>query len=125
MPEWKKARAREFRKHPTVAERILWLSLRSHRLEGWKFRRQALIYGYIVDFYCHAASLVVEVDGPHHQTPEQAAVDRLRDRALQRYGFTVLHLDGDHVSRDPAWARRMILEATGDQRAPRSDLAHA
>ncbi|HCG30677.1 MAG TPA: restriction endonuclease, partial [Chloroflexi bacterium] len=59
-------RARELRQSMTPAEEWLWEALRGGRLDGLKFRRQQVIGGYIADFYCDAAGLVIEVDGPVH-----------------------------------------------------------
>ncbi len=59
--------ALENRRNMTAAEKILWSCLRANWLDGWHFRRQQIIAGYIVDFYCHSARLVVEVDGEIHQ----------------------------------------------------------
>jgi hypothetical protein len=58
--------ARTLRKHPTRAEESLWQRLRGSRFHGAKFRRQVPFDGYVVDFYCHAAKLVVEIDGKQH-----------------------------------------------------------
>ena len=52
----------------TPAEKILWQELRANKL-GVHFRRQQAIAGFIVDFYCHKAGLVVEVDGDIHDLP--------------------------------------------------------
>lgn len=49
-------RAKELRKNLTPEERILWQRLRANRLDGWHFRRQQIIDGFIVDFYCHKAA---------------------------------------------------------------------
>ena len=59
--------ARVLRQHPTRAEDMLWRSLRGSRFNGAKFRRQVPIDRYVVDFYCHAAKLVVELDGRQHE----------------------------------------------------------
>ncbi len=59
-------RARQLRREPTREEALLWERLRRNQLDGLHFRRQQIIDGFIVDFYCHAAGLVVEVDGPIH-----------------------------------------------------------
>ena len=56
-------RARQLRNHPTDAERCLWQALRLRNLEGFRFRRQVPLAGYVVDFLCPQARLVVEVDG--------------------------------------------------------------
>lgn len=59
-------RATELRKNMTEAERILWSALRRKQLSGKRFRRQHPIETFIVDFYCHEARLVIEVDGGIH-----------------------------------------------------------
>jgi very-short-patch-repair endonuclease len=90
-----KERAREFRKDATVAEKVLWQSLRDRRLEGRKFRRQHAIDRFIVDFYCRDASLVVELDGDvHAQLVER---DAERAEILMRAGLTVIRFTNDEV----------------------------
>lgn len=79
----------------TQAESILWQNLRGNRLGGWHFRRQQILYGFIVDFYCHAASLVVEVDGEIHESQRRA--DKERDAALAERGFTILRFSNHEV----------------------------
>jgi very-short-patch-repair endonuclease len=61
-----KMRAREFRRNPTPAEQLLWNFLRCRDLDGFKFRRQVVIGPFIVDFYCPAKQLVIEIDGLSH-----------------------------------------------------------
>ena len=95
VTEAKAQRAWEFRRHPTDAQRILWQSLRAGRLSGFHFRRQQVIDGFIVDFYCHAAGLVVEVDSPSHT--DQAEYDMERDRILSARGLHILRLANDEV----------------------------
>ena len=63
----KVARAEELRQDMTPTEKILWAQLRTNRLDGLHFRRQQVIAGFIVDFYCHAAGLAVELDGRSRQ----------------------------------------------------------
>jgi len=79
----------------TEAEQILWRCLRANRLGGWHFRRQQVIRGFIVDFYCHAAGLAVEVDGPIHES--HADEDRQRDQALGAAGVRVLRINNQEV----------------------------
>jgi very-short-patch-repair endonuclease len=59
--------ARNLRKQTTRAEDILWERLRGSRFHGAKFRRQVPLDRFVVDFYCHAAKLVVELDGKQHE----------------------------------------------------------
>jgi very-short-patch-repair endonuclease len=82
------ALAKEMRSNMTNAEKILWPNLRANRLAGWHFRRQQIVYEYIVDFYCHTASLIVEVDGEIHAS--QRSADQERDKSLTEKGFTIL-----------------------------------
>lgn len=91
----KAARAKEFRRNMTEAEQLLWQRLRANRLGGWHFRRQQVIGGFIVDFYCHSAGLAIELDGPVHEY--QADYDMERDRALQECGVRVLRIQNQEV----------------------------
>ena len=83
-------RAKEFRRHMTVPERILWRHLRTNTLPGLHFRRQQIIDGFIVDFYCHRAGLVVEVDGKVHEG--RTAYDAERDRVLAARGLRIIRI---------------------------------
>ena len=73
------------------AEGLLWQRLR-HRKLGAKFRRQVPIGPFIVDFYCHEARLVVEVDGEAHADESQAALDAARTEWLEDEGHRVLRV---------------------------------
>lgn len=75
--------------------------LRRHSLEGRKFRRQHSIGNFVVDFYCVAEKLAIEVDGAVHDTPEAVANDKVRDEALQQLGFKVLRIRNDEVFQHP------------------------
>ena len=80
--------ARNLRKAPTKEENLLWYNyLRKFPLQ---FRRQYIIGNYIVDFYCHKAKLVIELDGSQHYQPDSAAKDRIRTEYLQDQGLRVL-----------------------------------
>jgi very-short-patch-repair endonuclease len=57
---------RALRSQSSDAERQLWQRLRNRQVGGYKFRRQDSVGPYVVDFFCHDALLVVEVDGAHH-----------------------------------------------------------
>jgi very-short-patch-repair endonuclease len=96
--------ATELRHAPTFGEAALWHELRSAKL-GVTFRRQVPLRGSIVDFYASRARLIVEVDGGYHV--ERQAQDALRDRELERQGFSVVRLSEELVvkRRDEAVAR--------------------
>lgn len=88
-------RARELCKEMTPAEKALWQRLRNRQLGGLKFRRQHPIGHFIVDFYCAAHRLIVEVDGPIHT--QQAERDQLRTDELINLNCRVLRFTNDQV----------------------------
>ena len=81
----------------TPAEKILWEKLRANRL-GVHFRRQQVIAGFIVDFYCHKSALVVEVDGDIHDLQQEE--DVRREKALRELGLQIVRFRNDEVVRD-------------------------
>ena len=100
----------------TEAERHLWARIRDKQLRNLQFYRQKNIADYIVDFYCPAAKLILEVDGGQHYEAKGLEKDAARDEYLARLGFTVLrfsdsevfeNLDGvlekiwDHINKSP------------------------
>jgi len=91
----KKEKALQMRKEPTKAEAFLWALLRKRQLCEMKFRRQQIIAGFIVDFYCVDSNLVIEVDGDIHE--KQKAYDKARDRQLLDVGLKVLHFTNEDV----------------------------
>jgi very-short-patch-repair endonuclease len=101
--------AKELRRRMTEEEGMLWQALRTNRLHGMHFRRQQVIDGFIVDFYCHAASLVVEVDGLIHK--HQAACDAERDRVLSGRGLRILRVTNEETRRDLEAVLARIEEA--------------
>ena len=83
-----RSRARQLRKNPTDAERLLWQKLRLWQVDGCKFRRQQPLGPYIVDFVCLQKRLIVELDGGQHA--QQKDYDKGRDGWLVGQGFLVL-----------------------------------
>ena len=81
-------RAKELRRQPTTAEKILWEELRDRRLFGLKFRRQHPLGTYIADFYCPANRLIVEIDGDIHRF--QRENDQIRTNQLEEKGFKII-----------------------------------
>ncbi|WP_245574880.1 endonuclease domain-containing protein [Aequorivita capsosiphonis] len=82
-------KAKNLRLNMTIAEKILWEYLRNKQFQGHKFRRQHPIHIYIVDFYCHELSLIIEIDGEYHQKTAQINKDIERQVLLK---FQDLHL---------------------------------
>ena len=103
--------AREFRKHPTPSEDLLWQALRGRRLEGRRFRRQQPIGPFVVDFFCASERLIVEVDGPVHEAQQQA--DRERERLLESLGLRILRVQATQVERDLPGVLKMISALFG------------
>ncbi|MFM8425847.1 MAG: endonuclease domain-containing protein, partial [Chloroflexota bacterium] len=87
-------RAKELRREMTPAEKILWEELRANKL-GVHFRRQQVIQGFIVDFYCHKAGLVIEVDGDIHDLQKEE--DERREKVLSALGLRVVRFRNDEV----------------------------
>lgn len=88
--------ARENRKKATLAETILWESVRNNSL-GVKFLRQHVIGDYIVDFVSREGGLVIEVDGGYHAEPRQQEDDLYRESALEQMGFHVIRFSNEEI----------------------------
>ena len=82
--------ARALRSHMTDAENMLWSKLRRKQIKGRQFYRQKAIGRYIVDFYCPAASIVIELDGGQHYSDFGKEKDRVRDNTLMELGLRIL-----------------------------------
>ncbi|HWC91788.1 MAG TPA: DUF559 domain-containing protein [Pseudolabrys sp.] len=92
-------RARKMRQESTDAERKLWLMLRDRRLGGVKFRRQASVGRYIVDFICLRRKLIVEADGGQHS---ENLYDTARDQWLTREGYMVVRYSNFDILKNPS-----------------------
>jgi very-short-patch-repair endonuclease len=112
--------ARQFRKQPTLSEAVLWQALRGKKLDRVKFRRQQPIGPFVVDFYAPAHRLVVEVDGPIHETQREA--DQQRQELLERLGLRVLRLSADEVENRLTQALDKIRDTIREQHSPPSPL---
>jgi very-short-patch-repair endonuclease len=100
LPE-SRQKARSLRKSLTKGEVLLWLELRTLKINGLHFRKQAPIGPYIVDFVCHSAKLVVEVDGDLHETEAGKRHDANRDAYLRSLGYEVVRFDSPDVLANP------------------------
>ncbi len=79
----------------TNAESRLWYYLRSRRFQRWKFRRQHMLQGYIVDFVCPERKLVIELDGRQHA--DQQTYDNHCTQVLEKDGFKVIRFWNNDV----------------------------
>ena len=90
-------RAKELRRDMTPTEKILWQELRANKL-GVYFRRQQVIAGFIVDFYCHKVALVIEVDGDIHDLQQEE--DARREKVLSEMGLRIVRFRNEEVMKN-------------------------
>ncbi len=89
--------ARELRKNMTDAEKLFWSRTKRKQISGFQFYRQKIIEGYIVDFYCPTAKLVIEIDGGQHYSEKEQRNDEVRDQRLASLGLKVLRFSNLEV----------------------------
>ncbi|MEK9155103.1 MAG: endonuclease domain-containing protein [Patescibacteria group bacterium] len=109
-PQWSLDRRRQLRRDMTGPERILWNALRAGQI-GAKFRRQVGISGYIADFYCPKARLVIEVDGDSHFEEAARAYDAERDAFMAALGLRVLKITNEEVTKNIDGVLERITES--------------
>ena len=97
IPKDKKllSNARNLRRNMTKQERRLWYDFLRHY--PIKFYKQRIVDNYIVDFYCHQAKLVIELDGSQHFTDDGQRYDRLRTDIIEKYKLSVLRFTNKEV----------------------------
>ena len=103
--------ARKLRKDMSLPEVVLWDCLRAGRLAGLRFRRQHPVGPYVLDFYCPASHLAIEVDGAHHDLPGQMRHDLRRDRWLLERGIRVMRIAATDILDDYALEGVLLLLA--------------
>ena len=89
--------SRTLRTNLTDAEQVLWQHIRRKQIQGVQFYRQKPLLAFIVDFYCPAAKLVIELDGSQHYDEEHQKKDQARDDTLAGLGLQVLRFDNRQV----------------------------
>jgi very-short-patch-repair endonuclease len=104
-------KARRLRKRMTRHEVKLWLHLRELRKQGYHFRRQAPIDGFIVDFACYHPKLIIEIDGSQHARCTRNRRDASRDKHLAASGFGVLRFWNKDVDENLEGVLTLILHA--------------
>ena len=90
-----------------AAELILWSKLKSRQVCGRKFRRQFSVSPYVVDFYCPALKLAIEIDGDSHFQPGEQEKDRQRQEHIESFGIQFLRFRNNEVREN----LRGVLEA--------------
>ncbi|HZG42846.1 MAG TPA: endonuclease domain-containing protein [Longimicrobium sp.] len=109
--------SRRLRAEATAAEEILWQALRGDRLDGFRFRRQHAIGRFVLDFYCPARRIAVEIDGGVHDEPDQAERDEARTQALEAQGIAVFRLRNEQILSDLPRAVEQIRNAVSGRPA--------
>jgi very-short-patch-repair endonuclease len=121
----RRAAAKRLRANTTPHERILWRALKELPVEGSHFRRQAPIGPYVVDFFCPAAHLIIELDGGHHNDDETAARDRKRQLWLEQEGYRIIRFWNSEITSDlKAVLERIYFELHGSREAKVGPLKH-
>jgi len=108
--------AKRMRRFPTEAESILWETVRKKQL-GFRFRRQFVIYDYIVDFVCLPLKLIIEADGKYHFTEEKKAADSVRNDFLIGKGFSLLRFMNQEILANIEQVKYKIIEKMEELRS--------
>jgi len=104
-------RARKLRRESTPAEDKLWSVLRGRGIDGAKFRRQQRFGRFVADFVCHAARLIVEVDGDTHAGDDARRRDARRSAFLEQEGYRVFRVSNTDVMENLEGVADAILAA--------------
>jgi very-short-patch-repair endonuclease len=121
----RRAAAKRLRANTTPHERTLWRALKELPIEGTHFRRQAPIGPYVVDFFCPARKLIIELDGGHHNEDEAAARDRERQGWLEQEGYRIVRFWNSEINGDlNAVMERIYVELYGSRDAEAVPLSH-
>jgi len=94
----KKIFARNLRKEQTPEEAVVWEQLRNRKFMQLKFRRQHVLEGFVVDFYCHELRLAIEIDGAVHD--KQKDYDALRQLLIESEDIRFIRITNDEIHRD-------------------------
>ncbi|MCY7292968.1 MAG: DUF559 domain-containing protein, partial [Ferruginibacter sp.] len=110
--EWKNtlAIAKQNRQNPTDAEDKLWQLVRNRNIDGYKFRRQHPVSGFIPDFVCLNRNLIVEIDGGYHNENQQNIFDSARENWLKEYGFQIIRFTNEEVLQDISNVKKAIAD---------------
>jgi len=111
IPKHLLARSKRLRRRQTAAECRLWSLLRDKKLGGYKFRRQHVLLNYIVDFFCFSENLIIELDGPIHNTQKVREYDHRREALLKANGYRILRFKNKEVFQEEAKVLSTILQA--------------
>lgn len=103
--------AKVLRRSQTKAEALLWEALRNKKINGLKFRRQHPVCSFIVDFYCHEANLIIELDGSIHDEPEVIKRDNMRTDVFKENSLKVIRFKNEDVMNDLNYVIHEIIKS--------------
>jgi 5-methyltetrahydrofolate--homocysteine methyltransferase len=103
------------RSQPTQAEEVMWATLKTKQLQGFKFRRQHIIDQFIVDFVCLKRRLIIEIDGLIHSLPDHQLSDKQRTEKLNKIGFEVIRFTNEQVLHNTENTLEIIVSALNSQ----------
>ena len=103
--------AQSLRRSTTGSEQRLWRALRDKRLVGTTFRRQHIVGPYVVDFFCKARDLAIEIDGGVHQDEDARLLGARRDAWMTERGITILRIPDQLVRQNLDTALSIIVRA--------------
>lgn len=106
----KLAYAKKLRKAMPKAQSLLWYKIRRKQL-GFKFRREVVLFGWIIDFYCPKKKLAIEVDGYSHEKRKKE--DVFRDKTLAGHGITTIRIQNSQVYNQIELSLEVIKKALG------------
>ena len=98
MQQIKKTFARNLRHESTPEEKKVWNVLRNRKFHNYKFRRQHVIEGFVVDFYCEKLHLAIEIDGKIHE--RQKDYDELRQQLIEEKGIKFIRITNEEINKD-------------------------
>jgi very-short-patch-repair endonuclease len=125
-PSIRRAVAKKLRANTTPHERALWRALKEIPTDGTHFRRQAPIGPYVVDFFCPAKRLIIELDGGHHNDDGIAQRDQERQAWLEQEGYRVVRFWNSDITADlNAVLERIYVELYGSREAEATPLKHS
>jgi len=108
----KKIFSRELRKNSTCEQKLVWEKLKNRQYKNLKFRRQHVLQGFVVDFYCHELKLILEIDGKIHE--KQKEYDYLRQILIEEKGIRFIRVTNEETNTDINVLFHRIKEAIMD-----------
>lgn len=116
MKEIKKRFARQLRKDETKAEKLVWETIRNRKFRGFKFRRQHVVQGFVLDFYCQEVKLGIEIDGAVHY--KRKDYDRLRQDIIESKGINVIRIKNRDILNDKSSILKKMRKSIANQLPP-------